>query len=128
MDDNQDIEKRFRAGIGEDIRPCGKFRAFPHQEARSIKVITVNPGASLSLQLHRRRSEFWVALDPGLEITVADRVWRPEPNEEIFIGREMAHRLRNPGRAAARIMEIWIGDSDESDIVRLEDLYGRTKP
>jgi hypothetical protein len=25
-------------------------------------------------------------------------------------------------------MEIWIGDSDESDIVRLEDDYGRVKP
>jgi len=128
MDNNQDIEKRFRDGIVEDIRPWGKFRAFPHQEARSIKIITVNAGASLSLQLHHRRSEFWIALDPGLEITLADRVWRPEPNEEIFIGREMAHRLRNPGRAAARIMEIWIGDSDESDIVRLEDIYGRAKP
>jgi mannose-6-phosphate isomerase-like protein (cupin superfamily) len=111
MDKNKDIEQRFRAGIVEDIRPWGKFRSFPHQEARSIKVITVNPGASLSLQLHRRRSEFWIVLDPGLE---------------IFVGREEAHRLRNPGRAAARIMEIWIGDSDESDIVRLEDLYGRT--
>jgi mannose-6-phosphate isomerase-like protein (cupin superfamily) len=126
MDNSQGIEKKFRAGIVEDIRPWGKFRAYPHQDARSIKIITVNPGASLSLQLHHRRSEFWIALDPGLEVTVADRVWRPEPNEEIFIGREMAHRLRNLSRAATRIMEIWIGDSDESDIVRLEDVYGRT--
>ena len=126
MDNNQAIEQQFRGAIVEDIRPWGKFRAYPHQDARSIKIITVNPGASLSLQLHRRRSEFWVALDPGLEVTVADRAWRPEPNEEIFIGREKAHRLRNLSRSAARIMEIWIGDSDESDIVRLEDLYGRT--
>jgi hypothetical protein len=26
----------------------------------------------------------------------------------------------------ARVMEIWLGNSDEEDIVRLEDVYGRT--
>jgi hypothetical protein len=29
------------------------------------------------------------------------------------------------GKAPARVMEIWIGRSGESDIVRLEDVYGR---
>jgi mannose-6-phosphate isomerase-like protein (cupin superfamily) len=126
MDKDQDNEKKFRGGIVEDIRPWGKFRAYPHRKARSIKVITVNPGASLSLQLHHRRSEFWIVLDPGLEITVGGRVWQPQPDEEVFIGRGTPHRLRNLGRTAARILEFWIGNSDESDIVRLEDVYGRT--
>jgi len=115
----------FKAKIYEEIRPWGKFRSFPHQMANSIKIITVNSGASLSLQYHRHRSEFWIVLDPGLEITVGNKIWTPEINEEIFIPAKIPHRLRCRGKKPARIMEIWIGDSDESDIVRLQDDYGR---
>jgi mannose-6-phosphate isomerase len=120
-----DPEQEFRDRIIEDIRPWGKFRAYPREKAGGIKIITVNPGASLSLQYHRRRAEFWVALDNGLEITVGEKVWRPKKDEEIYIPRGAAHRLRGVGRKPARVMEIWLGDSDESDIVRLEDKYGR---
>lgn len=116
---------RFKSGIVEDIRPWGKFRSFPHHSAGSIKIITVNPGETLSLQYHKRRSEFWVVLDRGLEVTVGDKVWQPGKDEEIFISREVAHRMRCVGDQPARIMEIWIGDSEESDIVRIEDKYGR---
>jgi mannose-6-phosphate isomerase len=121
-----DDERKYRAGIIEDIRPWGKFRAYPHQNAGSLKIITVNPGASLSLQFHHRRSEFWVVLDRGLEITVGGKVWRPRAGEEIYIPRKAPHRLRCIGRTPARVMEVWLGNSDESDIVRLEDKYGRT--
>jgi mannose-6-phosphate isomerase-like protein (cupin superfamily) len=116
---------RFKNDIVEDIRPWGKFRSFPHRSAGSIKIITVNPGETLSLQYHKRRSEFWVVLDRGLEVTVGDKVWQPGKNEEIFIPAQAPHRMKCIGDTSARIMEIWIGDSDESDIVRLEDKYGR---
>ena len=118
-------EKDYRAAIIEDIRPWGKFRSFPKADVGSIKIITVNPGAKLSLQYHRRRCEFWVVLDPGLEITVGDRVWQPAPNEEIFIPLEAPHRLRCVGSKPGRVMELWLGDSAEDDIVRIEDAYGR---
>ncbi|MBN1938965.1 MAG: phosphomannose isomerase type II C-terminal cupin domain [Candidatus Aminicenantes bacterium] len=118
-------ERDFRSRIVEDHRPWGKFRAFPHEQAGSIKIITVEPGGSLSLQYHNRRAEFWIALDEGLEVTVEDRVWRPAPNEEIYIPRAARHRLRGIGTGPARVMEIWLGNSDETDIVRLEDTYGR---
>lgn len=117
--------ERFKNSIYEDIRPWGKFRSYPHTDASSIKIITVNPGETLSLQYHSKRSEFWVILDKGLEATVGDRVWQPDENEEIFIPRQMPHRVRCLGQKPARIMEIWIGRSDETDIIRLKDVYGR---
>ena len=123
-DKMKDIE-HFKKNIKEDIRPWGKFRSFPHKPAGSIKIITLNPGQALSLQYHHHRSEFWVVLDKGLEVTVGDRVWQPEESEEILIPRKTPHRLRCLSRNQARVMEIWIGDSDESDIVRLQDDYGR---
>ncbi len=119
-----DIDQ-YKKGIFEDIRPWGKFRSFPYKPAQSIKIITINPGGTLSLQYHKNRSEFWVVLDKGLEITVGDRVWEPEENEEVFISPEIPHRMKCLGSKPARIMEVWIGNSDEADIVRLDDIYGR---
>lgn len=126
MTTENDVESNFRKKIKEEVRPWGKFRSFPHQSATSLKIITLNPGQAFSLQYHHHRSEFWVVLDQGLEITVADKVWQPASGEEIFIPQKVPHRLHCLGTQPARVMEIWIGDSDESDVVRLKDDYGRT--
>jgi mannose-6-phosphate isomerase-like protein (cupin superfamily) len=124
-DKHDRTELNYRRKILEDVRPWGKFRAYPHRSVGSIKIITVKPGAALSLQYHNRRSEFWIVLDSGLEITVGQKRWKPEPGEEIYIGRRSPHRLRGVGRKPARVLEFWLGRSAEEDIVRLEDDYGR---
>ena len=117
--------EEFKKGILEDHRPWGKFRRFPHEGVSSIKIITVNPGGILSLQYHRGRDEFWVVLDEGLEMTAGDRVWRPAAGEEVWIPKGTSHRARGVGDKPARVMELWIGPSEESDIVRVEDAYNR---
>ncbi|MCX8160639.1 MAG: phosphomannose isomerase type II C-terminal cupin domain [Candidatus Saccharicenans sp.] len=117
--------EKIRALIYEENRPWGKFRSYPHQLASSLKIITVNPGGLLSLQYHRKRSEYWVVLDSGLEITLGEKTWQPKPGEEIFIAAGTPHRLKGLGPHPARVMELWLGDSGEDDIVRLEDVYGR---
>jgi mannose-6-phosphate isomerase-like protein (cupin superfamily) len=118
-------ETDFRKAINEEIRPWGKFRSYPPGNTENLKIITVKPGRALSLQYHRRRSEFWVVLDPGLEMTLGERTWRPKRGEEIYIPRRTAHRLRCVGRRPGRVMEVWIGRSSERDIVRIEDDFGR---
>jgi len=123
--DLRDQREIFEAGILEDHRPWGKFRRFPHEGVSSIKIITVNPGGILSLQYHHGRDEFWLVLDDGLEMTVGESVWRPAVGEEIWIPKGTKHRVRGVGQAPARVMELWIGPSEESDIVRLEDAYNR---
>jgi mannose-6-phosphate isomerase-like protein (cupin superfamily) len=120
-----DSYEEFEKGILEDHRPWGRFRRFPHEGVSSIKIITVNPGGILSLQYHHGRDEFWLVLDDGLEMTVGERVWRPTAGEEIWIPKETRHRVRGVGDGPARVMELWIGPSEESDIVRLEDAYNR---
>jgi len=116
---------QIRDKIKEEVRPWGKFRSYPLLSAGSLKIITVSPGQALSLQYHRRRSEFWVVLDAGLEMTLGKRVWRPKRGEEIFIPSRTPHRLRCIGRRPGRVMELWIGRSSEGDIVRLQDDFGR---
>lgn len=120
--EKQSVEKL----IYEEERPWGKFRSYPHHLASSLKIITVNPGGILSLQYHNHRSEYWVILDEGLEVTLGEKVWQPHPGEEIFIPAGTPHRLKGIGSRPARVMELWLGPSGEEDIVRLEDVYGRS--
>ncbi len=111
--------------IYEETRPWGGFRRYTHNQVSTVKIITVNPGAVLSLQYHRHRDELWVALDPGLRATLDDKVWEPKPYEEILVRRGTKHRMAGVGKKAARWLEISFGEFDENDIVRLEDHYGR---
>lgn len=120
-------EQAYREKIIEDIRPWGRFRSYPLRSVRSVKIITVNPGAANSLQLHARRNEYWVILDRGLEVTVGARTWRPRPGEEIYVPRRTPHRMRGLARRPVRVMELWLGKSSEADIVRLKDDYGRVR-
>ncbi|MGA9750861.1 MAG: phosphomannose isomerase type II C-terminal cupin domain [Acidobacteriota bacterium] len=117
--------EEFRRGILEEIRPWGRFRRYPKDQVEGIKILTLEPGGVLSLQYHKRRSEYWVVLDEGLEVTLGERVWRPEPGEEIWIPCGVLHRASGVGRSPARFLEFWFGDPDERDIVRVEDVYNR---
>jgi mannose-1-phosphate guanylyltransferase/mannose-6-phosphate isomerase len=94
----------------------------------AVKVITVKPGGKLSLQYHHKRDELWVVLDPGVQVELDDRILHPKPEEKVFIPRGTAHRLSVCGDSPARILEISLGEFDEEDIVRLEDVYGRVAP
>jgi mannose-1-phosphate guanylyltransferase/mannose-6-phosphate isomerase/mannose-1-phosphate guanylyltransferase/mannose-6-phosphate isomerase len=120
-------ERAYREKIVEDIRPWGRFRSYPLRAVGSVKIITVDPGAAPSLQYHKRRGEFWVILDRGLEVTLGERTWRPKPGEEVYVPRGAPHRLRCLGRRPGRVLELWLGKSSEADIIRLADDYGRVR-
>jgi len=115
-----------RETIYDESRPWGGFRQYTHNAVSTVKIITVYPGEVLSLQFHHRRDELWVALTDGLEVTLDDRTWRPEPFEELFVPRETEHRMAGVGDSPAKWLEISFGLFDEDDIVRLEDAYGRS--
>ena len=106
-------------------KPWGKFEQYAHNLRSTVKVITVKPGSSLSLQYHHKRDERWVVLDPGARIELGDQLLNPEPEETVIIPRGTPHRLSATGETPVRILEISFGKFDEDDIVRLEDLYGR---
>ncbi len=107
-------------------KPWGKFERYTHNTLSTVKVITVQPGGVLSLQYHHGRDELWVVLDPGAQIESGETVMRPGVGEKVFIPRATAHRLSATGDAPVRILEISFGEFDEGDIVRLDDVYGRT--
>lgn len=108
-------------------KPWGRFEQYTHNLPCTVKIITVAPGGILSRQYHHQRDELWVVLDPGARVELGEDVFRPEPEEKLFIPRQTVHRLSATGDDPVRVLEISFGEFDESDIVRLEDIYGRTE-
>ena len=109
-------------------KPWGRFEQYTHNLLSTVKIITVAPGGTLSRQYHHQRDELWVVLDPGVKVELGDEILYPEPEEKLFIPRETIHRLSTDGDEPVRVLEISFGEFDEDDIVRLEDVYGRTGP
>ena len=111
--------------VTEQEKPWGRFEQYAHNLPCTVKVITVEPGGTLSRQFHHHRDELWVILDHGAEVEIGDRTLRPEREEKLFIPRLTHHRLCAVGDEAIRVLEVSFGVFDEDDIVRLEDIYGR---
>jgi mannose-1-phosphate guanylyltransferase/mannose-6-phosphate isomerase len=110
----------------EERRPWGSFRVLLDGARYKIKEIVVEPGARLSLQEHRRRSEHWVVLEGVARVTCDDVVRDVAPNESAYIPIGVRHRLENLGAVPLRIVEVQCGDYlGEDDIVRFDDAYGR---
>ncbi|MDQ4002841.1 MAG: phosphomannose isomerase type II C-terminal cupin domain [Actinomycetota bacterium] len=109
-------------------KPWGRFEQYAHNVPCTVKIITVEPGGTLSRQYHHHRDELWVVLDPGAKVELGDKILHPDPEEKLFIPRGTLHRLSCDGERPARILEVSFGEFDEGDIVRLEDVYGRIGP
>jgi mannose-1-phosphate guanylyltransferase len=108
-------------------RPWGSYTILDEGPGFKVKRITVSPGSRLSLQKHARRAERWVVTG-GIPIITIDAERRAYGLGEIAqIPLGAVHRLENEGSVDAIIIETQIGDYlGEDDIVRLEDVYGRS--
>ena len=112
----------------EVYRPWGKYDSVDAGERFQVKRITVNPGATLSLQKHHHRAEHWVVVAGTAEITCNDDIRILSENQSTFIPLGSVHRLRNPGKIPLELIEVQSGSYlGEDDIERFEDHYGRHK-
>ena len=108
-----------------DTRPWGHFDLLTLNARASVKLLTVQPGGSLSSQRHAERDEWWHVLDSGLSVEL-DGVSRPcSAGDRVWVPRGTVHRVTNTAREPARFLEIAFGHFDEDDIERLSDDYGR---
>lgn len=108
-------------------RPWGWYQSVDRGDRFQVKRISVDPGASLSLQKHRHRAEHWVVVRGTARVTIDDRVATLEENESTFIPLGAVHRLENPGASPLEMIEVQSGAYlGEDDIIRFSDDYGRT--
>jgi mannose-6-phosphate isomerase-like protein (cupin superfamily) len=86
----------------------------------------VKPGGRLSLQSHFHRSEHWVVVAGTLEVTRDEKMEILSENQSTYIPIGQKHRLANPGKIPAFLIEVQSGTYlQEDDIVRYDDLYRR---
>jgi len=108
-------------------RPWGSYESIDRGERYQAKRITVNPGASLSLQLHHHRAEHWIVVSGTAEVTRGDDVFLVTENESTYIPLGTKHRLKNKGAIPLEMIEVQSGSYlGEDDIVRFDDIYGRS--
>lgn len=108
------------------IRPWGSYTILEESNVFKIKRIVVNPGATLSLQKHQKRSEHWVVVEGTATVIVGDKQCQLQTNESTFVPMNTPHRLSNQSSSPLIIIEVQTGSYlGEDDIERLEDVYGR---
>ena len=105
-------------------KPWGQFEQFTHNETTTVKIISINPNGSLSLQYHKNRSEFWRILSGHPIVTIEGKEVGAKPGDEFFVQKLEKHKIETKD-GSAQFLEISFGNFDENDIVRLEDKYGR---
>jgi mannose-1-phosphate guanylyltransferase len=109
-------------------RPWGTYRNLFKGKNFLIKELTVNKNGCLSLQKHRHREEHWLIFEGKPEITLQKKIIKPIINDLIFIPKGSVHRIKNTFKKPVKIIEAQIGKIlKETDIIRLEDIYGRIK-
>lgn len=134
---SQDVKKvveklkaQKRKEISENVtmyRPWGSYTILAEGDGFKVKKITVNPGAKLSLQMHYHRSEHWTVISGTGKLTLDDKVVIFKENESTYIPIAVKHRLENPGSIPLSIIEVQNGRYlGEDDIVRFDDVYGRS--
>ena len=108
-------------------RPWGSYTVLEEDpEGFKLKRIEVAPGARLSLQSHKQRSEHWVVVSGIATVTNGAEVTTVHKNQSTYIPIGAKHRLENLGTEPVHIVEIQVGEYlGEDDIQRYEDNYGR---
>ena len=107
-------------------RPWGSYQTLVMGDRFQVKQIVVNPGASLSLQMHHHRAEHWVAVSGTAEVQVDDSIQMLTKDQSVYIPIGSKHRLTNPGKLPLTLIEVQSGSYlGEDDIVRFDDVYGR---
>ncbi len=110
--------------IFQEERPWGNFRQFTLNSLSTVKIITIKPGESLSLQSHTKRHEFWRILQGDGVVEIGDKKFDVTKGNEYNIPINTKHRAI-AGAFNLVFLEISTGDFDENDEVRYEDNYGR---
>lgn len=128
------IEESQAAQFAKEFFPEENFEALKISEKLSPKILLVAPEKRLSWQYHFRRAEIWRCIDG--EVAVATSLTDEESDikklakgDKIKLQQGERHRLIGL-KDWGVVAEIWqhtdaANPSDEDDIVRLQDDFGR---
>lgn len=121
-------EKRHEADAHRKVyRPWGYYDSIDTGTRFQVKRIMINPGATISLQMHHHRAEHWIVVKGTARVIRGEETILLSENQSTYIPIGTRHRLENPGKLPLEIIEVQSGAYlGEDDIVRFEDTYGRS--
>jgi mannose-6-phosphate isomerase len=128
------IDEAQAAAFAAQFFPEEDFEALKISEKLSPKILMVAPGKRLSWQYHHRRAEIWRCISgtAAVATSLTDVEEKQEilnAGDKIILPQGKRHRLIGLDGWGI-VAEIWQhtdadNPSDESDIVRLQDDFGR---
>lgn len=111
--------------MNREERPWGWFETIEERDHYKLKKIYVSPNQQFSLQYHNHRNEHWVVVEGDGNITLNGITFLIRVGDFVKIYIRQTHRMK-AGSAGVLFYEVQMGNKcEESDIVRLEDDYGR---
>ena len=133
----QDVKKiveRLKSSNREELtfhrkvyKPWGSFESLAMGYRFQAKTLEVKPGQELSLQSHEHRAEHWVVVKGKVKVTRGSDAFTLERDQSVYLPVGEVHRLGNPFKEPALVVEVQTGDYlGEDDIIRYEDVYGRS--
>ena len=107
-------------------RPWGSYQILETGSNYQVKHLTLDAGASISLQSHEHRSEHWVVVNGVATVQKGGELFLLRENESTYVPKGTMHRLRNDGDQPLEVVEVQVGSYlGEDDIQRYEDDYDR---
>lgn len=102
-------------------RSWGKYTLLTESEGYRVRKIEMDPGASLTMQMHYHRSEHWTVISGTGKIIINDVESIFTENQSTYIPMGVKHKLSNPGKIPLIIIEVQSGKYiNEDDIVVFE--------
>ena len=102
-------------------RPWGYYTVLEHEKNYKLKRIIVKAGHSLSLQMHKHRSEHWIVIQGIATVRSNDTHFTLKEQESTFIPVGHKHCLSNLTAKELIVIEVQLGlYLGEDDIVRFK--------
>lgn len=103
-------------------RPWGARTVLMAEQNCKIQRVSVMPKASLALEKHFHRHEYWIVVNGTAKVTSGKDILLLSENQSSLIPAGVVHRLENPGSIALELIEIQLGDYlGEDDVVYYDD-------
>ena len=115
------LKKADRKEAKENVtmyRSWGKYTLLIEGKDYRVRKVEMNPGESLTMQMHYHRSEHWTVISGTGKITIGDKERIFTENQSTYIPMGVKHKLENPGKIPLMIIEVQSGKYiNEDDIV-----------
>lgn len=99
-------------------RSWGKYTLLTESKGYRVRKIEMDPGASLTMQMHYHRSEHWTVISGTGKTIINDRESIFTENQSTYIPMGVKHKLSNPGKIPLIIIEVQSGEYiNDNDIV-----------